>query len=237
MEFVVFVWIIAIVLNLSNGVLLYMGQYIVVTTPIKNNRLFFKGLILLGIGLYFYILYSQRIWYALNEFVFPYIHSMGEYQHVLSEVWYTIVFFRNMWPAILIGFIICVIEQIQHPISYRYRMLKRFNHNKLLILVSAGFLYFIARTFSESIATLFLGIIVYITIFYWRFGCAIVLYILRRNKIPYEIGILLMNASVIVSGEYFLLPITMFIGFGISDIWMDYYQRNSASLIFNFDYH
>ncbi|MGL4677562.1 MAG: hypothetical protein ACRCWI_07865 [Brevinema sp.] len=240
MEFVIFVWMIAIILFLSFGFLTLMGQKIFFTKKVKNNLLYLLGLLSLSIGLWWYIPYTKELWISVNNLVYPYIQeNFGSYTYLFTEIWYTIVFFRNIWPTILIALIVATFENIQHPISFRYRMTKQFSHNKLLIMVGALIAYFTINYFDKDhvLATFFLCLAFYTAVFYWRFGAAIIFYILKKIFIPYEISMLLMTGIVIISGEFFLLPLIMCVGIGISDIWMDYYQRDAASLVFSLQFH
>ncbi len=237
MEFVIFTWLISSICFLSVGILTFIGKYFI-TNTIKNNSLYLLGLFVLSSVLYFYISNSTILWNSINNILYPYIQqNAGSYKYIVSETWYTIVFFKNMWPAVFISLIVVSIENIQYPISSRYRMLKQFSHNKLLIMVGSLFAYFITKNISDIYATYFLCVAVYSAIFYWRFGFAIILYILKKSGIPYEFGVSFMMASIIISGEYFLLPLIMCVGIGLSDIWMDYYHRDAASLVFSFEYH
>ncbi len=236
-EFAIFTWVVATTCFLIVGLLTLFGKNFI-TTKIKSNVLYLLGLLILSVVMFFYITRSISIWDSINGILYPLIQqNTGQYQYIITETWYTVIFFKNMWPAILIALVVVSVEDIQHPVSARYRMLKQFSHNKLLIMVGSLFAYFIVKNFDNNFATFFLSTAVYSAAFYWRFGYAIIIYILRKSGIPYWVGVGFMMATIIISGEYFLLALIMCIGVGLSDIWMDYYHRDAASLVFNFDYH
>ncbi|MGL5956669.1 MAG: hypothetical protein ACRC0X_08790 [Brevinema sp.] len=240
MEFVIFVWMTAAFLFLSFGLLTLIGQYIFFIKKVKNNLLYLLGFLSLSVGMWFYIPYTKEVWVSINNLLYPYIQeNAGSYTYLLTEIWYTIVFFRNIWPAVLTALIVAVFENIQHPISFRYRMMKQFSHNKLLLMIGTLIAYFIVSYVDNNhpLAAFFLCLAFYTAVFYWRFGVTIILYILKKSFISYEIGILLMTIMVIVSGEFFLLPLIMCMGIGISDIWMDYYHRDAASSVFSLQFY
>ena len=239
MDFSIFVWGIACIFFLFSGSLTCVFQNISFLKPIRYNYLYLIGLVVSGIIIWFYIPSSMQNWIALNNIILPYIQQYkGNNSMLLPEVWYTIVFFRNMWPGVFVALIMIAIDSSSHPISARYRMMHKFSHNKLLIMVGFLFAYFsIKHIDSESsLSTIFLGLTVYTAVYYWRFGFATILYILKKNKIPYELGIIFLVGSIIIVGEYFFLPLVLCIGIGISDIWMDYHHRNAAAMVFSLDF-
>lgn len=238
MEFSIFTWGVAVLCYLIIGVAGSMLQML--CFPRFSRSCFLSGLFCVVLTGVFYIPNSLPWWLTLNEIFTPVFMGYKEgYAYLFQEVWYTVVFFRNLWPTLFIVLIAVVMESFSHPITARFRMMQKFNHNKLLIMVGTLFVYFFLYHFRvyEYVASLFLTGAVYCATYYWRFGFATLLYSMKKKHIPYEIGTALMIALPIVSGEYFLIALVLCIGIGISDIWMDYHQRDAASMVFNLDFH
>ena len=240
MDFSIFVWGVACICFLFSGSLVCILQNINFLNSVRYNYLYLIGLCILGIVIWFYIPNSMQNWVEINNVIIPYIQQYkGNNSSLFIEVWYTIVFFRNMWPGFFVALIMIAIESSFHPISARYRMMHKFSLNKLHIIVGFLFADFSVEHINHesNFSSFFLSLTVYTAVYYWRFGFATILYILKKNKIPYEIGIILIVGSVISAGEYFFLPLVLCIGIGISDIWMDYHHRNASAMVFNFDFH
>ncbi len=237
MEFVIFVWFITSLIFLIYGCLTFVLKNINIVY-IRYNLLYVIGLCALIAVSALYIPKSTILWNSMNSIVYGFVmQNTGIYKDTLMEVWYTIVFFRNMWIAVFAALLVCAVDYIQRPISSKYRMIKQFSHNKLLVLVGSLFMYFAAKHINHGSTSFFLVTALYSAVFYWRFGTCIILYILKKSNVPYWLGLSLMLAAIIVSGEHFFLPLVMSVGFGISDIWMDYFHRDSAASVFSFEYH
>jgi len=236
MEFSIFVWIISAFLFIMTSMIVLIGQKIF--PYCKLNYLYLIGIFLLILLLFIYSPHSTQIWNSWNEYIYLKltIYNIPSSQ-LWKEVWHTMVFFRNIWPSIIVASVMISIENIMHPYTNRYRMIKSFAHNKIHIMMIMLFIYvFLYKTSFEILKLQALNIAIYTAVYYWRFGFATILYILRYGMIRYEIGFLLLIIPIILSGENFLLPLVAIIGIGISDIWMDYHKRDASIQLFSLDF-
>ena len=147
---------------------------------------------------------------------------------LLKEAWYIAVFFRAVWPALLTAVIGFAADTAANPSSGRYRSMKKFSHSKVLLLLFVLAFYGLAvwKFPFFQMEVLLLNILVYVAAWYWRFGYSTILFSLKKGKISYTVGALLLLGSIITAGEAFFLPIFLIVGIGISDIWMDYHKRS-----------
>ncbi|MGL5254341.1 MAG: hypothetical protein ACRC9L_05055 [Brevinema sp.] len=173
--------------------------------------------------LFWYIPTYENLWISWSKEALDIISSP-----LLKEVWYIAVFFRAVWPALLMAVIGFAVDTSAHPFSGRYRAMKKFSHTKvvLLLFVLAFYGLFVWKFSFSQAEVLLLNILVYIAAWYWRFGYSTILFSLKKGKISYTLGALLLFGSIITAGEAFFLPIFLIVGIGISDIWMDYHKRS-----------
>lgn len=239
MDFSVFVWGSSSLFFLLSGLWAIILKMIDISNKTKIRYIYIIGLGLLISVSSFYLPHSLQLWVSSNEIVDPFIRKYsGTLSLLFIEVWYTIVFFRDIWFAILMALLTIGLESSYYPYSGRYRMMKRFNHNKLFIMVLSliGYVFMQKLQWNGIFDILLLNMTVFTACYYWKFGFSIILYILKKSNIPYELGIGLLLFSYIGVGEYFLLPLIACIGIGISDIWMDFYKRDAASMVFSLDF-
>ena len=234
MEFSLFVWGVCGFFFMLSGLWSLLLQRID-TTKIVYTYLTGLGLLVL-ISLIF-TPYSMQIFLNFNKSLDPYIRNLTN-SHLMIEVWHSVVFFRNVWSALILAILAIGLEASSHPYSNRHRMMKDFNHNKLLIMVGVLIVYFLVQPLKlgEPLNVLLLNIALYTAVYYWRFGFSTILYIFKKYYVPYSVGILLQIVPIILVGEYFLLVLVATVGIGMSDIWMDYHKRNAASMVFSLDF-
>ncbi|MGL4562302.1 MAG: hypothetical protein ACRCVW_00410 [Brevinema sp.] len=237
MGFSIFVWGISALFLIMNGLLFLVFRSFV--HPFKNKHSYLGGIFFLLLILWLYLPVSSALWMEWNNALYPIIlHVNTPVQAILYEVWHTIVFFGDIWPSLFIGLLVLSLKKAHNPKTYRYRMLKTFGHAKILILVFALFVYIIFNYFSlvKMIRVLALNIALYTAVFYWQFGFRIILYYAKMFKIPYGISYVLMIVIPILFGEHFMIPLFLYTGVGITDIWMDYYQRDASAMLFELDF-
>ncbi|MGL4393682.1 MAG: hypothetical protein ACRCS8_00430 [Brevinema sp.] len=236
MGFSIFVWGIFAIMMIFDGLSTILFRSISHFLDKKSSYII--GILVLLILLSLYLPISPEFWNTWNKTVFTLISSASiNYQTIFREVWFTFVFFSKVWPAVVLAVLVLSIKKANHPITYRYRMIKNFGHAKMLIMVAALFTFMILNQFSllSTLKMMALNVAIYTGVFYLRFGFAIILYLSKRASIPYELMYFLMIASPILLGEHFMIPLFLCVGVGITDIWMDYYQRDASAMLFELD--
>lgn len=236
MGFSIFLWVITSFILIFSGIMKLVFQFFI--PVLKNKSLYLIGILFLLIILSIYIPYSNFLWLYWNKYIHLVLENQPLNIHYLwKEVWYTIVFFKDIWCSILVASCVIAFNMKKYPITAQYRSNKNFSHSKILIMILSLFLFILLNYIGilKNLNLIFLNIAVYTAVFYARFGIYILLYSMKKYYIPYFIGGFFVALAPILAGEHFLLLIILYIGIGITDIWMDYYQRDSVAELFEFN--
>ncbi|MGL4388150.1 MAG: hypothetical protein ACRCTJ_01995 [Brevinema sp.] len=236
MGFSIFIWGISALFLILDGLFVVLLRRI--SHLINKKSAYLLGILCLLILLLYYLPVSSDCWGIWNKNIYNLIsRAPSDLQMILREVWYTFVFFSQIWPSLFFAVLVLSLKKVNHPISYRYRMIKNFGHAKILIMVATLFLFMILNTLNilPLLKMIALNIAIYTAVFYWRFGFGIIFYLSKNIPIPYELVYFSMIFLLIFVGEYFMIPLFLYVGVGITDIWMDYYQRDASAMLFEID--
>jgi hypothetical protein len=208
---------------------------------IRNKYYVYPGLkALFLIGLlcfcFFYLPAADKIWNDLNKIFLKAINHMPAASSI-AEVFKVAVFFRFLYPAFLAAgitiFFLYITES--HRASFWQCFLIRFSHRQILALavlwtlfgifeISADFINWrIFSSFLFEVAVL--NVCLYFSFFYIIYGFLIINHILKKRGFSVTITSLSVYSLLILSGGFVVYLLTLILGIGVSDVWMDYTKK------------
>ncbi len=209
---------------------------------IKNRKYFYPGIKALSfaglIGLcYFYLPAADRIWVNFNALFLKAIKPAMPAAAGLTEVFEVARFLRFLYPAFFAAgvtiFILFIAER--HYASFWHRFLLRFNHRQIMTLAVLwtifGIFEILGDVVSRGIFSSFifeagvLNVCLYFSFFYIIYGFLIINHLLKKRGFPVTVTSLSVYGLLIISGGFIVYLLTLLLGIGVSDVWMDYTRK------------
>lgn len=176
---------------------------------------------------------ANSIWSGLTRIVLQFLDSSEQLKLTrFAEVSYVAQYFRQFYPAVL-AVLITLLVQAQIGCkngSFWYRYLRKLSHWKVVPVIFFWIASLVSVNYNRYDQTAFIGpllqnMALYFSLLYSVAGFLILVFGLKKRRIPYPLSVMLMYLLLVVSGKYFLFTLVLFMGIGISDIWMSYSKR------------
>jgi hypothetical protein len=201
----------------------------------NNKLLVFQAVfscVIILISLY-YLTRLDLIWGNISELVFSVYNSSEIFRNSRAlEVYTAVKVFNSVYPSILL-FIVAVwllYWMDRNRRSFWYRFLHQFDHRQVIPATLLWTLTGIINQFhwkpgNWNIEGYLLNLSIFFSAFYVLFGFLTLVYGLKKSGWNDTVAIVLIYLIIVVSGEYFPFTLTLILGIGVSDIWMNYRKR------------
>jgi hypothetical protein len=184
--------------------------------------------ILAVVAAYFYVKQANHFWTGLSLLVEDTLAKLGVlYKSRFIEVYYVIQYFRSIYPGLgffLIAITYCYLAAGK-KVTFWIRWAGAFSHIMIAPVLTGWLIYMVLgrlfQNFSDLDAVL-LNLNVFWSMFYLLYSFLLMVFGLKKNKVPAWLSGVLIVCAVILSGRYFLIALIVMMGIGISDIWMRY---------------
>ncbi len=148
------------------------------------------------------------------------------------QIYYISYLFRPIYLS-LIFMLLTVIYSFAltaYKRSYWYRYIRKFNHREVLAVVFFWLCYFVLNNIKLKwlkweYIIIILNLAIYFSLYYLMYGFLTLIFSLKKRSIEYFSVIIIIYSLIIFSGQYFLIPLILVMGIGISDIWMYYLKK------------
>jgi hypothetical protein len=181
----------------------------------------------------YYLGRLDLIWGSISDKVFSVYNSSEVFRNSRGlEVYTAVKVFNSVYPSALV-FIAAVwllywLDRNRR--TFWYRFLKGFDHKQV---IPATLLWTLTGIINQlhwkplnwNIEGVLLNLSIFFSAFYVLFGFLTLVYGLKKSGWNSTIAAALIYLIIVVSGEFFPFTLTLILGIGVSDIWMNYRNR------------
>lgn len=176
-----------------------------------------------------YLPHANQFWGCAGSSVDHAIGSGGGKFYRLIEVFAVARFFRAAIPGtlVLFGWTVVAAVSREYPATALYRYAGRFPHRRAWFLAATWSGYLLAEILNTGDAgtvarDVFLNLALVPAGMYFLAGFQYLVVILRKRRMPWAAAAGMVTLPVVVAGPFFLIPLIVIAGVGVSDIWMCY---------------